>query len=125
LATSGSDPDPRRPRRSPEQPQYDRHGEGMGHEQTHAKAFSRAGRCARIGGDEFVIFLPELEAEQVAEMSQRIKNHLPRYRIPSTGHYLHLSLGWSWNNTHEVNIYELFKEADANMYRDKLANKLR
>lgn len=78
---------------------------------------------ARIGGDEFVVFLPDVETNIVAEICQRIKNPLVCYPVPSTGNCLRLSIGWAVSSSHGTDIYELFKKADANMYRDKLASK--
>lgn len=79
---------------------------------------------ARIGGDEFVVFLPEVDVNIVAEICQDIKNSLVYYSVPSTDVCLGLSIGWAISNNQGRDIYELFKEADANMYRDKLVNKL-
>lgn len=78
---------------------------------------------ARIGGDEFVIFLPEVEENIVGEICQRIKDPLACYLVPATGECLRLSIGWAVSSSQGTDIYEVFKEADANMYRDKLAGK--
>jgi diguanylate cyclase (GGDEF)-like protein len=78
---------------------------------------------ARIGGDEFVIFLPEVDKTVVEDICQGIKNPLACYQVPSIGECLRLSVGWAVSNDHGRDIYERFKEADANMYLDKISNK--
>ena len=78
---------------------------------------------ARIGGDEFVVFLPEVEASVVEEICQRIKDPRVCYPVSSTGECLRLSIGWAVSHNQGADIYEVFKEADAKMYRDKLASK--
>ena len=78
---------------------------------------------ARIGGDEFVVFLPEVQAKTIEEICQRIEDPMICYPVPSIGECLRLSIGWAVSNHQGRDIYEVFKEADANMYRDKMAGK--
>ncbi len=78
---------------------------------------------ARIGGDEFVVFLANVQANTVKEICERIKDPRVCYPVPSIGGCLYLSIGWAVSNSQGTDIYEVFKEADAKMYQDKLASK--
>jgi GGDEF domain-containing protein len=69
------------------------------------------------------MFLPEVTVDMVAEIVQRIRNPKVCYQISPAGNCLCLSVGWAVSNSQGADIYDLFKEADEHMYRDKLANK--
>ncbi|MFZ5645155.1 MAG: PAS domain S-box protein [Bacillota bacterium] len=74
---------------------------------------------ARIGGDEFGILLPSGDCELVKRASTRIIKAVERYNGNNPKIPLSLSVG-SATSDGPVNIVELFKEADNNMYREKL-----
>lgn len=77
---------------------------------------------ARIGGDEFTILLPYSNAEDVKRICLRIQQAIAKYNTNSL-FPLSISLGWAVaQNTVTTSMDELFKEADNNMYREKMKN---
>jgi len=75
---------------------------------------------ARIGGDEFAVLLYH-DAEQVAEDGCRaIKRQIERYNLENPNVPISLSMGVAIKREASVDINVLFKEADNNMYREKL-----
>ena len=79
---------------------------------------------SRIGGDEFGILLPYARKEEVEIISQRIQKNLCNYNENAFTPPLSFSLGWAVaQDTIGVSMKELFKEADNNMYREKMNNK--
>ena len=82
--------------------------------------FRESDLVARIGGDEFAVLLNNTSAEElesavgrvyakVAELENTIR------RIP-----LSLSAGYAYSADRSVSMRDLFREADNNMYREKL-----
>ena len=72
---------------------------------------------ARIGGDEFAILVSNPETKKMDELSKAIKMSIEKYN--DTNHSLPLSLSSGWAIGFE-DINSLFKEADNNMYREKM-----
>ncbi|HWP97870.1 MAG TPA: diguanylate cyclase [Syntrophomonadaceae bacterium] len=73
---------------------------------------------ARWGGDEFIILLPECDANLVSRLSERIKKacqHINDLPIDTS-----LSVGLASKNEMRQDIMELIKEAEDKMYRNKL-----
>lgn len=79
---------------------------------------------ARIGGDEFTILLPYSNPEEVKRICLRIQKAIAKYNADILNHLpLSISLGWAVaQNTVNTSMDELFKEADHNMYREKMNN---
>lgn len=76
---------------------------------------------ARIGGDEFVVLLPLIEAERdPVQVAEKIRNSLS-LPFEVDGHTLHISssLGIAVYPRHGTNEVELMKNADIAMYRAK------
>jgi len=72
---------------------------------------------ARVGGDEFLMVLPQTDAEQCREIVARYqehKDHLVINDLPFT-----LSLGSATKLVPQDNIYSIIKEADRRMYANK------
>lgn len=82
-------------------------------------------RVARIGGDEFVILLPEADSLVVEKVSQEIEGKMKECQLDGAmeGKIVRISIGWAVQTGQNLDIQELFKEADKNMYDDKLRNK--
>lgn len=78
---------------------------------------------ARIGGDEFSILMPESTAEEVAGAERRIRAAIEKYNEQDPKVPLSMSLGFSTSMKGSRSIMDLFKEADNNMYREKLNHK--
>ncbi|MDD2402033.1 MAG: diguanylate cyclase [Clostridia bacterium] len=76
---------------------------------------------ARIGGDEFAIFLPYSCKEDVEHISYRLHKNVLKYNSNLLNLPLNISLGWAVvTDTVTTSIDKLFKEADNNMYREKI-----
>ena len=75
---------------------------------------------ARIGGDEFAILLPKSDRNAVEGACQRIRDAVSRYNDEQPDIPLSISAGFAFSEDTRLNIVELFKEADNNMYREKL-----
>lgn len=74
---------------------------------------------ARQGGDEFIILLPQTEAEAAAKIIQRIKDKTGI--IKGTSIPLSIALGQSTKNDENEDIEDVIKEADNQMYKNKLS----
>src|SRR6056297_651523 len=74
----------------------------------------------RIGGDEFVILLPNVSKKKVDEIIERIKEEEKNAKLDPL--IVSLALGYSTKDKEEKNIFEVYKEADGKMYKDKLKN---
>lgn len=74
---------------------------------------------ARIGGDEFVLILPKTDEETALIISDRIHQSIRNERVQSL--QLSVSYGLESKITPEVAMTEIFKNAENNMYVNKLA----
>lgn len=76
---------------------------------------------ARIGGDEFAVLLPDSDSAVVESASQRIRNSVALYNEANTRIPLSISVGFAVSSkASSINMAQIFKEADSNMYREKL-----
>lgn len=73
---------------------------------------------ARIGGDEFALLLPQADAAAVAKVCRRISDAVAG-REARDGVPLALSVGAAALGERCPSIAELFREADADMYKEK------
>ncbi|MDR3588418.1 MAG: GAF domain-containing protein [Negativicutes bacterium] len=76
--------------------------------------------AARIGGDEFAILLPRANEKIAVSLSERLKSQIERYNHKTPGVPLSVSFGYAVRRTLDISIEDLLKEADNNMYREKL-----
>jgi len=77
---------------------------------------------ARIGGDEFAILLPFTTSEQTREFCERIKKVCQQDKIEPIYLRPNISLGHTTQGGEYKDTNSLLKEADRNMYQDKLFN---
>lgn len=77
---------------------------------------------ARIGGDEFAVLLPNCEKAMVDGICQRIRETTSQYSQQNPELPLSLSVGYAVRKLEETNISEVYREADNNMYREKVKN---
>ncbi|HEY5562764.1 MAG TPA: diguanylate cyclase [Clostridiaceae bacterium] len=78
----------------------------------------------RIGGDEFAVILTNTSEEDIAKKVENIIEFSRLYNADYKQLYLSLSIGYSiaWDTTKEIS--DIFREADNNMYREKLGHSL-
>lgn len=77
---------------------------------------------ARIGGDEFAFLLPSTTSQQTHEFCERVKKVCQQDKIKPIYLRLNVSLGHATQEGKYKDIQSLFKDADRNMYQDKLFN---
>ncbi len=82
--------------------------------------FRESDVVARIGGDEFAALLPCSDSQVVENAANRIRAAIKGYNAEDQSFGLNLSVGLSVSSDAEVNMSELFKDADNAMYREKL-----
>lgn len=83
------------------------------------KCCNRESIIARVGGDEFAVFIPYTSKAQLDCTCKKIKEEVIHYNNLNQHTYLSISLGYSFSNDIH-NMQLLYKEADNNMYRTKL-----
>lgn len=88
--------------------------------ETIKSALSPTSLLARIGGDEFVILMPDAEEHEVKDTIVRIREQITRRNTANPQQLLSISLGMAAGFPARDNIATLFKQADDNMYREKL-----
>jgi len=75
---------------------------------------------ARIGGDEFAIILPKTNPEQASRFTARINEALA-YEKPDKV-VLSLAIGFAVKQDASDNMEEIFRRAEDDMYRQRIAN---
>ncbi|MFZ5597110.1 MAG: sensor domain-containing diguanylate cyclase/phosphohydrolase [Bacillota bacterium] len=79
---------------------------------------------ARTGGDEFSIILPYTDEKAARRICERINLGVLQHNMDSGNLPISLSIGMATGNISETTgCDELYKEADNNMYRQKLRNR--
>ncbi|MEN1760144.1 HD domain-containing phosphohydrolase [Anoxynatronum sibiricum] len=73
---------------------------------------------ARIGGDEFVIILPNTRKEDAEKLAMRIQQRISE--VPLKELQISASVGWATKEEEPESIAAIFKEAEDKMYRRKL-----
>ncbi len=76
---------------------------------------------ARVGGDEFVLLLPRTGREATEELVARIRRQIDEHNHSKSALPLSISIGLAVNKEGKQPLEETYKQADAAMYRDKLA----
>jgi len=89
------------------------------------QTFTRSGDfCARIGGEEFAVLLPALDAEQAVAAAERLRARLLQMGLPHTGSlvalHVTLSIGVAQFDEETMQRFdELMQRADEALYRAK------
>jgi len=78
---------------------------------------------ARIGGDEFTVLLPEATMDALGNIVQRIREKLHDYNQMNPELPMSISIGLAAGSESDFSVNELFRQADNNMYRDKLRHR--
>lgn len=82
--------------------------------------FREGDMVARIGGDEFAVLLPDTPGPVLEKACQRIRDSAERYNSSHSDLPLNISIGYAVSAGGSHKLGEIFKEADNNMYREKL-----
>jgi diguanylate cyclase (GGDEF)-like protein/PAS domain S-box-containing protein len=83
-------------------------------------AFRNEDLIARVGGDEFVVLLPAADAAAAEKALLRIRSQIVAYNQVAPDLTLSLSLGAATGDRGNA-LTEILREADQNMYRDKIS----
>ena len=83
------------------------------------QAFRREDIVARIGGDEYAVLMPGATGRAVEAACRRVHSGIAAYNQNQPGVHLSLSVGHAIGQPGE-SIRALLREADNNMYREKL-----
>lgn len=73
---------------------------------------------ARIGGDEFIIILPNTDHVEAEKVIARINQFAAKEKVGNVN--LSVSFGHATKTTEDQNTEDLFKDAEDHMYRQKL-----
>jgi diguanylate cyclase (GGDEF)-like protein len=79
--------------------------------------------CARFGGDEFLVVLPETDAEEAVTVARRIQSWLEQNPLPTSEGKLAVGISIGVGSLHEdePEIGTMLARADAAMYAEKRA----
>lgn len=88
------------------------------------ETFQSGALCARFGGDEYVVFLPEIQEEVLAERLNRLMERIRQdVVLPDGGMTLTVSIGAAFFPEHGRSYGELFHSADNALYSAKKLGK--
>jgi diguanylate cyclase (GGDEF)-like protein len=88
------------------------------------KSFRKSDMVARIGGDEFVILLPEADQAAMEAAEERMREQVSNYPEVN-GEKLSISMGWAVGKVPGNDLRKLFERADKKMYLDKFSKKFK
>ncbi len=83
-------------------------------------SFRESDSVTRIGGDEFAVILRDCPREIVEKSCNRLRKALVKHNSQKPELPIRISIGFSYSSLCELNMKELFKEADNRMYQEKL-----
>ena len=84
------------------------------------QSFRESDVVARVGGDEFAILFPNSPKPKVEDICRRIKQAVVAYNRKKRLMPLSISTGFAIRSNFNQSMAELYREADNNMYKEKL-----
>lgn len=84
------------------------------------QSFREGDLVARVGGDEFAVILPETSREMASRALERVHKAVRHYNKTHPQLPLSISSGCAVRSDLSVSMLDVYKEADNNMYREKL-----
>ena len=78
---------------------------------------------ARIGGDEFIILLPQTNEEEGRNILKRIKERVNSEKMEGIPIKMSVSCGCGTKTEEDENIADVFKAAEDQMYRSKISDR--
>lgn len=75
---------------------------------------------SRIGGDEFAVLVSPANTEILDQACERIRTKTREFNHSQSQFLISLSVGCALAETNAISMRELYKQADNNMYREKL-----
>lgn len=84
------------------------------------KSLTSSEHLFRIGGDEFAVLVYDGSEDLVKGICTRIMEITADYNKQNPQLNLNISIGWAVSSAHKKKASDLYKEADDNMYREKL-----
>ncbi|MGE5417768.1 MAG: GAF domain-containing protein, partial [Acidobacteriota bacterium] len=78
---------------------------------------------ARVGGDEFAVIMSRTSPPAINDAYHRIRDSVEEYNSMSPRLPLSISVGYSCRLDLSMSMDDLFREADNNMYREKLSRR--
>lgn len=76
-------------------------------------------KVGRYGGEEFIVILPEIELNNSISVAERIRKNIEKLTFNNVDNSITISIGIAKWNENLLNIDELVKNADKQLYRAK------
>lgn len=84
-----------------------------------AEAVRGCDLVGRLGGDEFLVVLPDADQAAACEIAERLRRHAGALRVPGSEQVIGISIGAVVESSGAPTIAAFIEAADQAMYRDK------
>jgi len=79
----------------------------------------------RIGGEEFLVLLPDVSLAEVQRVAERVRNMIANRALPGMSHPVTISIGCTCLRDNDADLAALIQRADGALYRAKGAGRNR